>query len=82
MYDEQCPRCHEPLPAAACYEALPLVPGHLPAYRLRHKRMSGQTCIVYAGAAVAVAQCTLQPSIAKVEASISTTCWSRKSRVA
>lgn len=50
MTEERCPRCHEPLPADACYEALPLVPGHLPAYRLRHKRASGQTCVVYAGA--------------------------------
>jgi len=43
MTEECCPRCHEPLP---------LVPGHLPAYRLRHQRASGQTCIVYAGAPV------------------------------
>ena len=44
-----CPRCGEPLPAAAYFEVLPAPPEHLPAWRLRHKRRDGQTCIVYVG---------------------------------
>lgn len=44
-----CPRCHEALPEAVYWEALPPVAGHLPAYRLRHQRRDGKRCIVYVG---------------------------------
>jgi len=51
MEDERCPRCREPLPAEVYLEELPTLPGHHPAYRLRHKRASGAKCVAYIGPA-------------------------------
>lgn len=49
MTNHCCPRCGEALPQTSYWEALPAPPDREPAYRLRHKRQDGHTCIAYAG---------------------------------
>jgi hypothetical protein len=49
MHEHICPRCGMSLAAGAYWELLPAPPDRLPAYRLRHQRDGGGTCIAYAG---------------------------------
>lgn len=47
--ERRCPRCGAPLPADAYYEPLPAPSGREPAYRVRHPKEGGGTCVAYAG---------------------------------
>ena len=48
----RCPRCGEALPAGAYWERLQAPPDRHPAWRCRHRRVSGDWCFVHAGPAI------------------------------
>lgn len=44
-----CPRCGMALPTDAYLDTLTAAPGRHAAYRLRHKKPNGKTCVAYVG---------------------------------
>lgn len=59
----RCARCGEVLPAGAYWERLDPWPDRAPAYRVRHRRANGKSCVGYAGGA---AWLTVLPDIPAV----------------